>query len=358
MRSAQSLGTERREAGNEDQTQNQTFDTDKITEEVTRIIDELKKSRQKPVTIELGTKIIRAFDGEDYVGQVIQLPSEDGEFYKILYEDDDEEDLTVEEIQPYIAAYNKKMKAAEVKPTPSVNESRKRDRPKEYQDIQTAGKTEHSGANRRRGRPSKTTSPPVVAELPRRKGRPPKRTPITEPELPRQRGRSRKRQKRENEIEHRHETTSKGNADKKRKRRGRPRKQSETQTKVLDHDDSSVCEEPKKRGRGRPRKQIRSTKFQPKSEQVPIPDISEEHIPKPGHVDEKMTYYCTMENDSSARIASLLGCESWLDVAYVPENMERFPALQNKKVKFRRGTLVRIAECNFALKKVAKLVEE
>jgi hypothetical protein len=85
--------------------------------------------------------------------------------------------------------------------------------------------------------------------------------------------------------------------------------------------------------------------------------ISEDDSPNPGHVDKNMTYYCTMENDTSAKIASLIGCESWLEVAYIPENLERFPALQDKKVKFRKGTLVRIGECNFTKKKAALLIE-
>jgi len=70
-----------------------------------------------------------------------------------------------------------------------------------------------------------------------------------------------------------------------------------------------------------------------------------------------MTYYCTLENDTCAKISSLIGCESWLDIAYIPENLERFPALQDKKVKFKRGTLVRIADCRFSRKKAAELIE-
>jgi hypothetical protein len=70
-----------------------------------------------------------------------------------------------------------------------------------------------------------------------------------------------------------------------------------------------------------------------------------------------MTYYCTKENDTAVKIASIIGCDSWLDVAYIPENLERFPALQDKKIKFRKGTLVRIAEASFAIKKAVQLVE-
>jgi len=88
-----------------------------------------------------------------------------------------------------------------------------------------------------------------------------------------------------------------------------------------------------------------------------LADIADEDVPNPGHVDQNMTYYCTNENDTSAKIAMILGCESWLDVAYIPENLERFPALQDKKTKFRQGTLVRIAECNFIVKKAVQLIE-
>ena len=86
------------------------------------------------------------------------------------------------------------------------------------------------------------------------------------------------------------------------------------------------------------------------------PDIPPETYPPPGRVDPSLTYYCTVENDTSATIARKLGCESWLDIAYVPENMNRFPALQNKKIKFRKGTLIRFAECKFDKNKGKKLV--
>jgi hypothetical protein len=86
------------------------------------------------------------------------------------------------------------------------------------------------------------------------------------------------------------------------------------------------------------------------------PDCPPEHLPLPGRVDPNLTYYCTVENDTSATIARKLGCDSWLDIAYVPENMNRFPALQNKGIKFRKGTLIRFAECKFDKNKAKKLM--
>ena len=110
---------------------------------------------------------------------------------------------------------------------------------------------------------------------------------------------------------------------------------------------------------GRPKKERNTPTPTPAPAEISptTPEISDDDAPNPGHVDKNITYYCTQENDTAVKIASSIGCESWLDVAYIPENLERFPALQDKKVKFRKGTLVRIAEAGFVAKKAAQLVE-
>ena len=76
------------------------------------MLEELKSSRQRnQISLVSGTKIIREFDGKPYTGEVIELPSDSLEYYiKVLYEDDDEEDFTLEEIQPCFIAYHKKKK--------------------------------------------------------------------------------------------------------------------------------------------------------------------------------------------------------------------------------------------------------
>ena len=90
--------------------------SDQLTEALATMLEELKSSRQRnQVSVVLGTKIIREFDGKPYTGEVIELPSDSLEYYKVLYEDDDEEDFTLEEIQPCIIAYHKKKKADDSK---------------------------------------------------------------------------------------------------------------------------------------------------------------------------------------------------------------------------------------------------
>lgn len=152
----------------------------------------------------------------------------------------------------------------------------------------------------------------------------------------------------------------------KKRGRGRPRKNRDTiDLERLKKNDEDAAKEKKmekperssgRKRRGRARNQ-NSTIPAPQAVSPTSPDISDKNAPNPGHVDKSMTYYCTKENDTATKIASMIGCESWLDVAYIPENLERFPALANKKIKFRRGTLVRIAEASFANKKALRLVE-
>ena len=90
--------------------------SDQLTEALATMLEELKSSRQRnQVSVVLGTKIIREFDGKPYTGEVIELPSDSLEYYNVLYEDDDEEDFTLEEIQPCIIAYHKKKKADDSK---------------------------------------------------------------------------------------------------------------------------------------------------------------------------------------------------------------------------------------------------
>ena len=370
--------------------ENGVFDVEKTTDKVTTILEELKQSRQKPITIVLGQKLVRDFDGEEFVGEVTELLSDDVEFFKVLYEDDDEEQLTLEELQLCINAYKKKQKCNEVS---REQIPLKRGRPRKYpiEDI----------SPRRRGRPRKEPSflpsqlksgkprKRVLVEnleaqspLPKRRGRPPKQVikdPIEHRDQPRKRGRPRKRLEASAELLD----------DRAHKRHGRPpvriaressfeavpsRKRGRPATlSKPDHLLKSVrkgrgrscnvemkkdtLDPPKKRGRGRPRKQVEVPSASAETEKALYPDYEacKGDSPNPGHVDKNMTYYCTLENDTSAKIASLIGCESWLDVAYIPENLERFPSLQDKKVKFRKGTLVRIAECNFAKKKAALL---
>ncbi len=61
----------------------------------------------------MGTKLLKDFDGKSYVGWVDKLPLSDDDYYHVLYEDEDNEDFTIDEITPLIAAYRKKKKSIE-----------------------------------------------------------------------------------------------------------------------------------------------------------------------------------------------------------------------------------------------------
>jgi len=357
-----------------EEAETEDLDVEKTTNEVSTILEELKQSRQKPVTLVLGQKLVREFDGEEFFGEVVGLPSDESEFFKVLYEDDDEEELTLEELQPCIAAYNKVQKSIELA---QEQLPRKRGRPRKNQIEEVAprqGKPRiepsmtsvEDEVPRKRGRSRKRVLDDNLESLQRRR-RPPKPATIEPIEnQPKKRGRPSKRLDTSAELLDDRATRRRGRSviTKESRKRGRPRKNASPE-----HEHSPMLvergrrrsrentspEPPKKRGRGRPRTTKASV-----TKAVVVPEeygISEVDSPNPGHVDKNMSYYCTMENDTSAKIASLIGCESWLEVAYIPENLERFPALQDKKVKFRKGTLVRIGECNFTQKKAALLIE-
>lgn len=313
-------------------------------EHLANTLERLKQSRQKPQTITLGSKLVKEFDGLDYIGDVIELASDDCEFYKVRYEDNDEEELTLEELQACMAAYSKMQKSNDTKPIVAPVE-----------------------VKRKRGRPRKNA---VETTVVRKRGRPPKNKP--------HKSRTNESSRNSNEL--------KGiNKDLQPRRRGRPPKRlkiDKFENELLDRSDKDKGTSPAlqsqvsvdfatqspKRKRGRPRKYpipetlessdsgkgYSSKRMKTLSSEPVIPP---ENIPTPGHVDKNMSYYCTLENDTSAKIAAIIGCKSWLDVAYIPENLERFPALQDKKIKFKRGTLVRIAECKFSKKKAAALIE-
>jgi hypothetical protein len=107
------------------------------------------------------------------------------------------------------------------------------------------------------------------------------------------------------------------------RKRGRPRK-----TELLDSGNKVKVK----------RKVVRSKKMK-KENTITVEDL--EWSPRAGFADPSMTYYCTIENDTPTTIARKVGVE-WLDVANEAENSVRFPSLQNKRTRFRKGTLVRI----------------
>ena len=87
-----------------------------------------------------------------------------------------------------------------------------------------------------------------------------------------------------------------------------------------------------KRKRGRPKKSL-----------LPSMAISSVSFPiASGTFDKTLTYYCTLENDTCEIIAKKIKKDSWKDVAYIPENLERFGVtLKNRKTRFKKGSLVK-----------------
>ncbi len=337
---------------------------------VNSLIDELKSYRQKPAKIDIGTKMLKDFHGTSFIGEVISLPDEENEFYGVIYDDGDKEDLTLEEIRPCIDAFNNK---PEPKVVPVV-EVKKRGRPRKTPEVTEIAEEEEVTfkSKRGRGRPRK-----VVEETPpqptrgRGRGRPRRNeaeeSPSPEPVPKRAKGRPRKRA-----------SSPPPNPEPPKRGRGRPRKRP-VATDPSPSPDPPVIRTgrgrkrtiqappsnpvPPKRGRGRPKKQSQEPAAPPAQdreslEDLDLLDLQPDQAPAPGCVDKKVTYYCTKENDTSVSIARAIGCESWRDIAYIPENLARFPALRNKKTKFRRGTFIRIGEANFVLKKAMQLVQD
>lgn len=371
---------------------------------VTSLVDELKSYRQRGPTVALGSKIAKLINGVYYEGEVTGLPlsEDDDNVYKVQFEDDDEEEeVTSEELQSYLAHYIV-MHQEEVAKNKTEDEEyeniaiKRRGRPRKVaQEEENSIHSTSSGRKRTRSLP-----PPK-----RRRGRPRISDSIRpqdnteyvdyeEEESPTKRPRNANSKKRGRPTLHHKDSALDASSPQRTSRnRGRPPKSSRrsssdsneaeieayTQTgrrlRTPDRFAPSSTEvlKPRRRGeiahtkslqmKGKTAKKVNQDRSKERRKEKTRdisndlePDIPPETYPPPGRVDPSLTYYCTIENDTSATIARKLGCESWLDIAYVPENMNRFPALQNKKIKFRKGTLIRFAECKFDKNKAKKLV--
>jgi len=344
---------------------------------VTTLLEDLKALRVKPQSdepaeaesAEMGSKIMKEFDDVEYVGVVVEVPSKNSIFYRVEYEDGDNEDFTLEEILPFINTYNKVGTKPDVtgakvcrQSKSNIEESslssKRAGKKSDIDDEEEAPKKRRRKLRTRRYEDSDEETP-VQKKI---SGRPRKRVLEASP-VPKKKARGRPRKRSQ------HPSPSPEPAQKKRVR-GRPRKRVQEPSPELSPEivqkkgrgrprkktlvsQSSAETAPKKRGKGRSRKDPPSS---PVEESIII-DLSEGNKPAPGHIDKDLKYYCTKENDTSVSIAKSLGCTSWLDIAYIPENLERFPALQNKKTKFRSGTFVRIADATFVIKKAMALVK-
>jgi hypothetical protein len=371
---------------------------------VTSLVDELKSYRQRGPTVALGSKIAKLINGVYYEGEVTGLPlsEDDDNIYKVQFEDDDEEEeVTSEELQSYLAHYIA-MHQEEVPKNESEDEEyenvaiKRRGRPRKV-----APEEENSLHSTSSGRKRTLSLPPPKRQI----GRPRRSDSIRsqnnieivdyeEEESPAKRPRHANSKKRGRPTLHRKDSSLDASSPQRTPRkRGRPPKSSRRSSTDSDEAEeeaytqtgrrlrtpdrfaptSTESLKPRRRGeiartksiqvKEKKAKKVNQGRSKEKRKENTRhisndlePDIPPETYPPPGRVDPSLTYYCTVENDTSATIARKLGCESWLDIAYVPENMNRFPALQNKKIKFRKGTLIRFAECKFDKNKAKKLV--
>ena len=330
---------------------------DKIIEEAGKVESSSKKAMDneqdpsdeelQPIVIKSGMRIVKRALFER-VGEVISLPNKNGTYYEVRFEDGEVEKVEYENIKEGIALYNslggndvfesnglttpsrrrrqrrKLVRYGSVPPssyhqslTPTggkgsqgylqstiTNQSASSREEKKN----TAGASAHNAqVKRKRGRPRKNevineTEDIVVRK--RKLGRPTKTTPDIAPTL--------------------------------KSKRGRPSKATPDTTPVV------------KSKRGRPRKIAK------KESLVTLSNL--QWTPKAGFVDPSLSYYCTVENDTTVTIARKVGVK-WFDVANDSENNLRFPSLnEGKRTKFRKHTLIRIpVQCDT---KVVRLLIE
>lgn len=352
---------------------------------VTSLVEELKSYRQRGPTVALGSKIAKLINGVYYEGEVTVLPlsEDDDNIYKVQFDDDDEEEeVTPEELQNYLSHYiaMQQEEAAKSKAEDEEHEEdvviKKRGRPRKILQEENSLHSISSERKRTRGRPKKSGNG---------RGRPRKYVEVKdysseEEEPPRKRPRQ-KNSKQNSSIENtprirgrssrtsnRALLDSSGTEEEAYTQTGRrlrspdrfipisteSLKSRRRATSADTKSSESKGKTSKKFDQGRSKKNIKKNTRDNLNDLEP--DCPPENMPPPGRVDPNLTYYCTVENDTSATIARKLGCDSWLDIAYVPENMNRFPALQNKGIKFRKGTLIRFAECKFDKNKAKKLL--
>ena len=154
------------------------------------------------------------------------------------------------------------------------------------------------------------------------------------------------------------------------KKRGRPPKKSSSRTqdgkrnKKRGRSKSKSTEDcthrVKKERKGRKRSQSRVVSEENGDEAGNFDDVvfPPDPAPRPGSIDRKMRYYCSMENDTSITIAKKLGCASWRDVAFQSENRNRYgSALSNSKTRFKKGTYLRIP-AEYSLSKAIAFIDK
>ncbi len=347
-----------KESQSEGQKDAETLDDSKIvnlddnnivdTDQLEKMLDELRSRRQKdkhdsrrdenddgddesecdqdvkPSAIKIGMKVVKR-ELFQMVGEVISLPSRNDPYYEVQYIDGELEKLDLNEMREGIALFEN-LGGSDVFDENELSPLRSR---RQRRQLVPYGNNSSLSASRNKKRKLSEVNP--VA-----------------PDSKRKRGRPRKTNENRNTIKTM-------NAPDSKRKRGRPRKTDENRN-TIKTTNAPPTEE--KRGRGRPRKDKprkiqENVESDTEDQRLTIDDL--QWIPKAGYADPSHTYYCTVENDTSATIARKVGVE-WVDVANEAENSVRFPSLQDKRVRFRKGTLVRIPE-HFSLKKVLQLTE-
>lgn len=191
-------------------------------------LDKLKKYRVELTgeitSIEVGTKVLKLFESKDYNGEVISLPTEKEPYYRVQYEDGDQEEMSEKEVKKHAAKYYENVRKKEE----SRRRRRSQRRRKIYREEAVDGddktdedeegwtpQDEPSDGKKKRGRPRKVKSDDDLTPK-KKRGRPKKSpedgesTPNPNSEQKRKRGRPRK--------------TPVPDSDAPKKKRGRPRK--------------------------------------------------------------------------------------------------------------------------------------
>lgn len=69
-------------------------------------------------------------------------------------------------------------------------------------------------------------------------------------------------------------------------------------------------------------------------------DIDYNDLPPQGLCNSNGTFYSTLDNDTCAKIAKIAGFRSWEDVAFIKENIKRFPMIKTKGIRLKAGTYI------------------
>ena len=141
------------------------------------------------VVVKVGTKIMKSFQRHgDFTGIVKCIPTKKNLYYKVRYNDGDEEDMSDREVQINARRYIEK--TAKV----NLEKKRNRGRPRKSDNnvvVDVNAQLVSTSTRRKRGRPSSAENlVSTVSTLPRRKrGRPPKAENLASTRTQRKRGR-------------------------------------------------------------------------------------------------------------------------------------------------------------------------